>query len=119
MTATVVIKAVQFDDLVERDVREQCTLAEREILLAQKDKWRQSLLYLKRKTEMQFTICKVRRFAAHSQWLEIQLDDTLTDVELDTHRRNYLKEIQIQLEWRHKANFFLSKLEQRLQETRS
>jgi hypothetical protein len=106
--------SVDFDDIVERELRDQINDLERSILEANATQWRRSLLLLKKRTEVQFTACRGRRFAAWHQYMQLRLDPQSTQQELDNSYREALTVLRKEQDWRHKANFFLSKIEQRL-----
>lgn len=105
---------IDFDDIVERELRDQATEAERQMLAVNTEQWRKSLLMLKKKTEVQFTACKARRFAAWSELQFSKLDPSYTDDQIDAIFTRTMQTLRREQDWKHKANFFLSKIEQRL-----
>ena len=109
--------SADFDDIVERELRDQVNDTERAILNANIQQWRRSLLLLKKRTEVQFTACRGRRFAAWHQYMQVRLDTHASQDELDNAYREALSVLRKEQDWRHKANFFLSKIEQRLSTT--
>jgi hypothetical protein len=113
--STVTIQpGIDFDDVVERELRDQATDIEVQLLASNTHQWRQSLLMLKKKTEVQFTACKARRFAAWSEYQFSKLDPNYTDDQLDSIYTRTMQTLRREQDWKHKANFFLSKIEQRL-----
>jgi hypothetical protein len=106
--------SVDFDDIVERELRDQINDVERSILDANVNQWRKSLLLLKKRTEVQFTACRGRRFAAWHQYMQVRLDSHISQEELDNAFRDAMAVLRKEQDWKHKANFFLSKIEQRL-----
>lgn len=105
---------VDFDDIVERELRDQVNEAERTILQANVSRWRKSLLLLKKRTEVQFTACRGRRFAAWHDYQTARLDTSVSEQELDKIFARTQDSLRREQDWKHKANFFLSKIEQRL-----
>lgn len=112
--AILVEEALDFDEIVERELREQATPEQCNALQHQKIRWRLSLLQLKKKTEVQFTAARSRIFNAWWEYQEVRDDVTRTDEEVAEAKKNAFNVIKKEKEWRHKANFFLSKIEQRL-----
>ena len=105
---------VDFDELVERELRDQATLDEKQYLLDHKHQWRQALLILKKKSEVQFTACRARRFSAIQRYQTARYDERYSVTQLDQIHKETLESLRKEQDWKHKANFFLFNIESRL-----
>lgn len=110
----VTVPHVDFDELVERELRDQATAAEKEYLLEHRGEWRTALLILKKKSEVQFTACKARRYAATQRYTTARLDPNYTQGQLDALWSETTQTLRKEQDWKHKANFFLFNIETRL-----
>ncbi len=109
-----VTEAYDLHDIVERELRENATSAEVKILQANPDLWKHHLLFVKRKTEVQFTTSRMRLSQLRLDYQMAKEDTTVTEQQLSAKLLEYQQGTLKENQWRSKANFFLSRIELRL-----
>ena len=97
----------QFKTLVEKDVKNRLNENDREVLLDNAEKWKDTLIHLKRETETQFTAQKARNTAN----FKLKLDGDLT-------QEQYLDRCTDANYWKVSARRFIISAEERLSEAR-
>lgn len=100
-----VIDDLTVADIVDRELKNSVTEDERDFLFSSFALWRSHLLRLKKRTEMQFTSSKARRFSLYC-------DHTSGSLSLSEYLDKLLKE----REWRCNAARYLQQIELKLQE---
>lgn len=95
-------------ELVDKELKGVITQEEKAILNSHVDSWRDVLLSMKRRTEMQFTSSKVRKFEVHSNYTK----GKITHIE-------YVDLLGAELKWRVNAARFLQQVESKLQEVKN
>lgn len=94
-------------NLVDKDLKGTISVSERNQLKIYPDLWHSNLLSMKKRTEMQFTSSKARRFEIHR--------DHLTGVITD---QEFADRVSAECKWRVNAARFLQQVENKLQEVK-
>lgn len=95
-------------ELVDKDLKGVITVEEKQVLISNSTNWRDILLQMKKRTEMQFTSSKARSFEIYSDYRSKNI----------THE-DFLNKTSVELKWRVNAARFLQQVEKKLQEVKS